>query len=154
MTARRHHFISQCYLRGFTEDPKSPKLFVTDFKERRTFWPSPANVALEQDFHTIDIPGAAPDIIEKKLAEFESDLGPALLHIVETSSLADENDRGVLFFFMALLVIKNPTMRKTIGEWMGPVLRRLTVGNTKEGFGGNCHVHDDVLVVNSLREPR
>ena len=94
---------------------------MTDFKERRTFRTSPANVALERDFHTIDVPGDPPDVVEKKLADFEGDLGPAIMHILETCSLADESDRAVLFFFMALLTIKNPRMRKTVGEWMGDV---------------------------------
>src|ERR1700736_3739224 len=117
--AKRHHFISQCYLRGFTADPKSPMLFVSDFRARKQFWASPVDVALERKFHEIDIPGQAPDVIEKKLAEFESDLGPALRRIVEANSLADEHDRSVLFFFMALLTIKNPRMRAAIATFMG-----------------------------------
>ncbi|HEY9084429.1 MAG TPA: DUF4238 domain-containing protein [Candidatus Tyrphobacter sp.] len=122
MTAKRHHFISQCYLRGFTENPASPKLFVVDFKKRRMFLATLANVALQRDFHTIDALGVEPDIVEKKLAEgFESDLGPALRRIVATGSLDDEKDRGLVFFFMALLFIKNPAMRDTIGEFIGRV---------------------------------
>jgi hypothetical protein len=119
MTARRHHFISQCYLVGFADGLISPKIFVADFKERRTFSTSPANVALERDFHTIDSPGVPPDVVEQKLAEFESDLGPAIRRIVNAGSLADDTDRSVLFFFMALLFIKNPAMRARIGKSMG-----------------------------------
>jgi len=123
MVARRHHFISQCYLRGFTVDPKSPQLFVTDLRARRQFWTSPTNVALEQNFHTVDVPGHSPDVVEKRIAEFESDLGPALLRIREARSLADDHDRGMLMFFMALLTIKNPRMRHLIGSFMGDVAK-------------------------------
>jgi hypothetical protein len=121
MTARRHHFISQCYLRGFAADLTSPQLFVTDFKEHKQFRTSPENVALQRNFHTIDDPSQQPDVIEKKLAEFESDLGPALRRVSESGSLADDNDRGVLFFFMALLAIKNPMMRRNISAAVGEV---------------------------------
>lgn len=121
VTARRHHFISQCYLAGFAENPATPKLFVVDFKERRTFATAPTNVALERDFHTIDSPGLPRDTVENKLAEFESDLGPALQLITRTGSLANDHARSVLFFFMALLFIKNPAMRQRIGKTMGDV---------------------------------
>jgi hypothetical protein len=121
MTARRHHFISRCYLRGFCSDPAAPRLFVTDFKERKQFDTSPENVALQRDFHTLDDPSQPPDVIEKTLAVFESDLGPALRRISETGSLADSSDRELLFFFMALVTVKNPTMRRRISESIGAV---------------------------------
>jgi hypothetical protein len=99
-------------------------LHVTDFRLRQQFWASPADVALEKRFHEADIPGQAPDAVEKKIAEFESDLGPALRRIVDARSLADEDDRGLLFFFMALLTIKNPRMRAAIATFMGSTAER------------------------------
>jgi hypothetical protein len=54
MTARQHHYVPQCYLKGFVKDRKKPKLFVVDCKERRSFSTSPDNVAAERDFHRID----------------------------------------------------------------------------------------------------
>lgn len=121
-TAKRHHFISQCYLRGFAADPASPKLYVVDFFDRKSFSTSPLNVAHERDFHAIDMPGQPRDLVEKKLGEdFESELGPALRRIIEGASLADDHDRGYLFFFMALLLMKTPSMRKRISEWMGGI---------------------------------
>ncbi len=82
-------------------------LFVTDLKLRRSFEASPADVALETNFHTVVIPGQPPDELEKLLgAEFETELGPALRLIVDARSLADEQDSGFLFYFMALLTIK------------------------------------------------
>jgi hypothetical protein len=57
MTARKHHYVPQCYLKGFTRHRDDPKLFVIDAKERRCFRTSPANVAAERDFHKIDAEG-------------------------------------------------------------------------------------------------
>ncbi len=74
--AQRHHFISQCYLRGFTAEPASPRLYAVDFRARKTFWPSPVDVALEKRFHTIDVPGEPPNLIEDMISKFESDLCP------------------------------------------------------------------------------
>ena len=35
--------------------------FVVDCKERRSFYTAPANVAVERDFHRIDVEGQPPD---------------------------------------------------------------------------------------------
>jgi hypothetical protein len=111
MVARRHHFLSQCYLRGFVPDSRSPRLFVVDLKAHRSFSTSPENVALEMDFHSIDVPGQQRDILETQISKFESDLGPALIRIASTASLADSDDRNTLFLFMALARVKNPQHR-------------------------------------------
>ncbi|WP_256026020.1 MULTISPECIES: DUF4238 domain-containing protein [Enterobacteriaceae] len=43
--ARHHHFLSQCYLKGFTSNGgKKSKLTVIDLKERKTFESNTRNV--------------------------------------------------------------------------------------------------------------
>jgi Protein of unknown function (DUF4238) len=116
MTARRHHYIPQCYLKGFAANWDAPKLFVVDSETRKTFYTSPANIAVELDFHRIDVPGQPPDVIEQKIATFESDLGPAIRRVVEARSLSDDDDRVAILLFATLLAIKNPRMRRNIGK--------------------------------------
>jgi len=79
MTARLHHHVSQCYLKGFVVDRNKPKLFVVDIKELRSFTTNPVNVAVERDFHRIDVDGHPPDALENNLSRFESELDQALL---------------------------------------------------------------------------
>jgi Protein of unknown function (DUF4238) len=113
MTARLHHYVSQCYLKGFCADREKPRLFVIDLKERRIFPPTnPKNVAAERDFHAVDIDGLPPDAFETYLAEFETDLDNALKRIVAARSIQNENDRAILFKYMALLAAKNPQLRE------------------------------------------
>src|SRR3984957_3961850 len=113
MTARLHHYISQCYLKGFCADREKPRLFVIDLKERRIFPPTnPKNVAAERDFHAVDIDGLPPDAFETYLAEFETDLDNALRRIVAARSIQNENDRAILFKYIALLAAKNPQLRE------------------------------------------
>jgi hypothetical protein len=57
VTAKRHHYVPQCYLKGFAEDRDNPKLFVIDGKEQRSFCTAPANVAAERDFNRIEVDG-------------------------------------------------------------------------------------------------
>jgi hypothetical protein len=113
MSARLHHYVSQCYLKGFCADREKPRLFVVDLKDRRIFPPTnPKNVAAERDFHAVDIDGLPPDAFETHLAEFETDLDNALKRIVAARSIQNENDRAILFKYMALLAAKNPQLRE------------------------------------------
>jgi Protein of unknown function (DUF4238) len=114
MSARQHHYVSQCYLKGFCADRDKPRLFVIDLKEKSIFPPTnPKNVAVERDFHSVDVEGLAPDAFETYLAEFETQLDNALRRIVAARSIRNENDRAILFKYIALLAAKNPQLRES-----------------------------------------
>lgn len=119
MPARRHHYVPQFYLRGFCTEPDHPRLFVVDTEKRTPFYTNPANVAVELDFHTIESPTQPPDIVESKLAELEGGISLGLARIREQRSLQSEEDRALLFTFIALLLIKNPGMRNRISDAVG-----------------------------------
>jgi hypothetical protein len=121
VTAKRHHYLPQCYLKGFVADRKTPRIFVVDLKERRPFETAPANVAAERDFHTIDVEGHPPDALENAFAKFETDLDQALRRIVAARSIAGAGDRAFLFNLIGLAATKNPRLRE-----MGRDLRAQT----------------------------
>lgn len=113
MTARQHHYVPQCYLRGFVQNRENPKIFAVDFKERRSFSTNPRNVAAERDFHKIDIEGHPPDALENAFSGFETELDQALKRIIIARSIKDENDRALLFNLIGLMATKNPRLRET-----------------------------------------
>ena len=79
MTARHHHFLSQCYLRGFTKgNSKKSKLTVIDLLQNKHFETKPRNVGGLRDFNRIDVEGVDPIFLEKSLAEFEGEAARAL----------------------------------------------------------------------------
>jgi len=119
LTARRHHYIPRCYLKGFAKDKERPQLFVVDSKECTSFTTLISNIAAERDFHRLDAPGQPQDALENKIAEFEGDLAPTLERVIADRSIVNIDDRSNLFTFMALLCIKNPGMRETIGAAAG-----------------------------------
>jgi len=92
-------------------------LFVVDLKERRYFETAPANVAAERDFHTIDVEGQAPDALENALSEFETALDQALRRIVAARSIADANDRALVFELICSMATKNPRLRRNFSEF-------------------------------------
>ena len=88
---RAHHFVSKCYLKGFSPDGsgESP-LFVIDANSGRTFSTTPANVGHERDFNAIE--GLAPSELEKQLSKVESDIAPALERVIANRSIENRDD--------------------------------------------------------------
>src|ERR1700681_4973592 len=105
MVARRDHYVPKCYLNSFASPKKGKQkleLLSFDAIKKKCFRTAPDNVALEKDFNTIDLDGHPPDAFEQALAEVESEIGPALLRIVDAKSLASAQDREWLFRLIAL----------------------------------------------------
>jgi hypothetical protein len=119
MTARRHHFIAQCYLRGFTANRKKQtrQLVVFDKTTRKSFRCATHNVALEKDFNRIDLEGVEPDAFENAMAQFEGLLGPALQRVGQGGSIKNETDRAILLNFIGLLTLRTPRMRERIRDF-------------------------------------
>ena len=110
--SRGHHWVSQFYLRRFTANPERPLLFVVDLPQVKSFETKPENVAKERDFHATDAPGREPDAVENEMAKFESTVAPALDRIIRAQAFGSTEDRSTLLFFAALLLLKNPYMRR------------------------------------------
>ncbi len=64
--SRHHHYLSQCYLKGFTQgSSKKSKLTVIDLKEKKRFEIIPRNVGGMRDFNRVEIEGVDPEVVEK-----------------------------------------------------------------------------------------
>jgi hypothetical protein len=119
MTARRHHFIPQFYLKGFTVDRKKKRqLAVFDGKDRKAFIAAIDNVALERDFNRVEVEGLEPDAFENAVAAFEAEIAPALDRIIATQSNESEDDRITLVNLIGALALRNPRLRETIREFV------------------------------------
>lgn len=120
---KRHHYVPQFYLRGFTG--KKDQLLVTDRRKDETFRTAPDNVASQKHFNRIAVEGMHPNAVEKALAEFESEVAPALERIKEAKSLAMEEDKALLLNLLAAVALRNPWRRKEIGKIIDLAARRL-----------------------------
>ncbi len=130
--ARHHHFLPQCYLRGFVPDRASPKLFVVDAQVGRAFTASPRNVAQERDFHTVDVDGMDPDALEKAFAQIESDIAPVLERIARERRVSPGADLDLILNLMALVSLKNPGRREAMRqstEEVGKQMMRLALAS-------------------------
>jgi len=118
MTARRHHYLSQCYLKAFAvARKKSYHTTVFDARTRRIYQTNVENVGIVRDFNRIQVEGYEPDTIEKALAEFEGELGPALERVITARTMRSHDDRALILNFMCMLAIRTPRLRETMREF-------------------------------------
>lgn len=105
---RKHHYVPQFYLAGFTKnDSATDRLYVFD-KERRTSWPStPKGSAHQRDFYAIDgeVDGD-PMTIEKKFSKLEGQWNTALQQIINSETIPDDESFGDLMMFIAFMAVR------------------------------------------------
>lgn len=112
MTSKNHHFLSQCYLRGFTAgESKKSKLIVFDRVEKKIFETKPRNVGSERDFNRIDADGADPEILEKALGNIEAAAAKGLRLINDGQPFEGEVRKNVLML-AALMHVRSPARRE------------------------------------------
>jgi hypothetical protein len=113
-TARRHHYVPRCYLKGFTVPRKKKRqIVVFDRVEGRSFLTAVDNIGAERDFNRVELEGNDPDVVEAGMAVFEGKLAPVLERVIATGSLGADEDRVYLMNLIGLLAIRNPRWRET-----------------------------------------
>lgn len=125
MTARHHHYLSQCYLKGFTNGGgKKSKLIVIDVLEKRHFETIPRNVGGVRDFNRIEADGVDPNVLEDALAKFEWAAATALREIGEGASF-DGESRILVLNLVALFAIRSPEMREHWRKFRADIAERI-----------------------------
>jgi hypothetical protein len=125
MTARRHHYIPQCYLKGFAAPRKKGKaqLHVFD-RERLVSFVAPTDkIAVERDFNRVEAEGVKPDALENRLSAFETKLAPALARTNVSGGFQNEGDRALILNLIGLLALRNPQWRERMRQFHEEVSR-------------------------------
>lgn len=121
--ARHHHYIPQCYLRGFSVGvSKRSKITVADIKTGRYFETIPRNIGGVRDFNRVSIDGVKPDAIEGLLAPFEGQVSDAIRN-VDRNSRFEGDDRLLILNLIALLAIRSPQQRENIRQFEEKVIK-------------------------------
>lgn len=125
-TARQHHWIPQCYLKGFARSrSKKSKLTVFDVKQKKQFETVPRNVGGSRDFNRVDRDGVPPDAVENALSGLETKLDRILSSTIESSALPHGDDFILLMNFVALMNVRNPRVRETWRKFQADVSERI-----------------------------
>jgi hypothetical protein len=137
--ARNHHYLPQCYLRGFTDSGgKKGKICVYDLRDKRVFATHPKNVASRRDFNRIDVDGHPSDALEQALATFESRAAGALKRVRQEHRLPDGEDFAVLMNLIGLMAVRNPHHRHAMDDFHADIARKTMrlVLATKDRWNG------------------
>ena len=115
--ARNHHWIPQCYLKGFAKArSKKSKLTVLDLIGQKTFETVPRNVASERDFNRLDSSTIDPNLVEKRLGELEGALDSVLGEIISKARMPAGDELVLLMNFIALMSVRNPRARSEMNR--------------------------------------
>jgi hypothetical protein len=120
--ARKHHFIAQSFLRGFSDT--EGRLHVYDLetgKERRV---NPKEVAHQRDFYAVNIPGVRPDILETEFSRVEGASVEVIRRIEMDKTLSTTDDFGQLLYFIALQAVRGPDHRRRMEEMTSDLRRQ------------------------------
>jgi hypothetical protein len=124
--ARRHHFVPEFYLAGFTgAGSKDDFLYALDRVTLKQWKARPAELAHQRDFYRIDLPGVPPDAIEQAFAKFEARAAPVIERIVETRTIPSGEDFSILMNLVAWMAVKIPGIRSTISDFVDRVSKRI-----------------------------
>jgi hypothetical protein len=124
---RKHHFIPQFYLAGFSASGQADgDLYVLDQRQRKRWKSTPKGTAHKRDFHTTDFgPNEDPMVIEKKLADFEGRWANVVRLVIENRSLPEDQLFADLMFFVAFMAVRVPRIRATLSQFFDGVVKSL-----------------------------
>src|ERR1035437_3536447 len=106
---KRHHYLPQFYLDGFTRDSL---LWVYDRKTKTLRKQTPINTAVESGFYTyVDVQGNESNEIEKLFATLEGYVKP-IIDLLATRREISAEQRAVLTTFIATLFFRTPGFRR------------------------------------------
>jgi hypothetical protein len=114
---RRHHYLPQFYLAGFTSNgSREGRLQVIDL-EMGKGWPAkPAGVAHQVDYYRLADGEQDPFAVEKGLSKFESEAAVTLKAVIEHRAIPSLEHRVMLMNFIAVTALRVPHQRNIIAH--------------------------------------
>lgn len=113
---RRHHYVPQCWLAGFTETgEKNGRLWVTDFSRERQWATTAAGAGHIRDFYRLESEDAEDSVVvETTLSRIENEIAPILRSIDQEMREPSVAELEPLLFFMAIQWTRVPAFRPFI----------------------------------------
>lgn len=134
---RKHHYVPQFYLSGFTAEPGSSRLYVLD-KEARRSYPSRINdAACERDFYIVEVEDEGdPFAVEKFFSTIEASGAEALRFITEHRTVPDGELYRKFIAFLAVMTIRGPGVIDMIEKPFAQIIKNVLwyATSSKEAF--------------------
>jgi hypothetical protein len=130
-TPRKHHYLPQFYLKGFSSDSRS--LTQIDKESGRTATCSLKDIATIKDYHRLDSDDVDdPQQLERRLSKIEADHS-ATLHEVLSGGIQNPENHSGLMGLVSLMRMRVPAMKTMIKMFQHQVVQ--TTGQIMERNG-------------------
>lgn len=147
---RKHHYISQFYLKGFLNE-KDRLINVYDKKKKKSFRSRVNNIAHKRDFNTVSSENNKY-FVEEDLSKIESSVAPVFEKMIIREEFPLEKDFNFLFNFIAILYAWNPKQREL---YLGFEKEEIDLGNKTREENLENRVRKDSIIkdeFNSLND--
>jgi hypothetical protein len=129
---RRHHYVPQCWLAGFTDTgEKDGQLWVTDLVRRKQWQASPNNAGHIRDFYRLSDEQLDPVMVEKAFANIEAEVAPILRILDREQRAPGVEEFGALLPFIALQWARVPAFRPIVLNVLDSVARETLAAELK-----------------------
>jgi hypothetical protein len=130
-TPRKHHYLPQFYLRGFSANGRS--VFQVEKRGGRGYVSSIRDTVAIRDYHELDTVDAEdPTVIEKRLAQVEAPLAEALARAVRCGVTTPET-HNLLIQLVALLRVRVPAFKAGIEAFLQNAVRSVGLMMERKG---------------------
>lgn len=138
---RKHHYLSQSYLKRFSKNgSKKSQLIVVDLVERRYFKSKPDGIGCKRDFNRIDSDNLPPDYLENNiLSKFEGYVSRSIDEVENTRNFEGKN-KNIILRAISAFAIRNPWRRAHWSSVMENIYKRL-IGEM---------IHRDIFIKNGM----
>lgn len=115
---KRHHYLSQFYLAGFTSNGKKDgDLYCFDLKKKKVRKSKVKEEGHQRNFNKIESDVFDESSLERGLSIFETDAARVFQNIIKAKTLpSTPEDWGFFFYYIALLGVRNPAIRESLDE--------------------------------------
>lgn len=115
---KKHHYLSQFYLAGFTlDEDKKGTLYRYHIETKMVHSSKPINEGYVKHFNKLESHTDDQNILEKELSNFEGKLAEIIKRIQKTKTLPKNEDFELLIYYVALLGVRNPQIRSDFLEF-------------------------------------
>jgi hypothetical protein len=119
---KKHHYISQFYLAGFSEKyEKDGKLFCYDLLDKKLRISKPINEGYEKYFNRLESNKENLNELEKTLAQCEDIISESFRYIINNKCIPEGKQFQELIYYVSLLGVRNPSIRDTFKEFQNDV---------------------------------
>jgi hypothetical protein len=146
---RKHHYLPQFYLRGFSANGRS--IFQIEKQGDRAYLSSIRDTAAIRDYHDLDTVDAKdPGAVEKQLAHLETQLAEGLA-VTLRSGVTTPDIHSLLIQLVALLRVRVPAFKATIEAHLQNVVRSVGLMMERRGaFPPPPKGFEDVLRMDNI----